>query len=112
MSTPMKCKVRVTIIKELELEFTEQFLDGMTEEEFLKEFSKSLWPVDDMEDVFKYAARMAAAYGSGYTHDGLGLVLCKGGRSSKPADVIFDELDEDIEEEMLELVMPEDLPPQ
>ena len=75
MTPPMKCKVRVTIIKELELEFTEQFLGGMTEEEFLKEFSKSLWPVDDMEDVFKYAASLAATGGGGFSHDGLGLLL-------------------------------------
>jgi len=112
MNKPLKCKVRVTIIKELELEFTEQFLGGMTEEEYLKEFSRSLWPVDEMEDVIKYAASMAATCGGGYSHDGLGLLVQKGGFSSRPPAVIFDELDEEIEEEMLELVMPEELPPQ
>ena len=102
MTTPMKRNVRVTIIKELELEFTPELFCDLTVDEYLAEFSRGLWPVESIEDVFKYAAAMVALYGAGGGHDGLGLVQSDNYVGSKKPDVIFKEIDEEVEVEILE----------
>jgi hypothetical protein len=98
----MKRVVRVTITKEIEIELTPTVFGAMTQEEYLASFCNGLWKVDGIDDVFKYAARMAASHGEGCEHDGLGLL---GGRYTthpRYPDVKFHVLDEDTEEEIIE----------
>lgn len=96
-----KKKVRVTIIKEIEVELTPAVLGPLTEEEYLAEFNAGLFPVSSMDDVIKYAGEMAARYGGGYSHDGLGRVDYDHVTLPKAPDVKFRELDEDVEVELI-----------
>lgn len=98
----MKRKVRVTITKEIEIELTPAVFGGLSQEQYLEEFRKSLWSVDDIEDVFTYAAEMAAHHGAGYQHDGLGLLGASHSTYPRVPDVKFDVLDEDTESEFIE----------
>lgn len=92
--------MRVTIEKEIEIELTPTFFGGMTQEEYLAEFSKGLWPVDSIDDVIKYAARVAAYNGDG-TYDGLGLLERAHSRHSWAPDVKFRVLSDESEEEII-----------
>lgn len=102
MNEPMKRKVRVTITKEIEIELTPAVFGDLSQEQYLEEFRKGLWPVDDIEDVFTYAAEMAAHHGGGYTHDGLGLLSEHSSTYPRIPDVKFNVLEEDTESEFIE----------
>ncbi len=107
MSALMKRTVRVTIIKEIEIELAPTFFGSMTQGEYLAEFSKSLFPIDGIDDIFKFAAQMAALYGGGMTHDGLGLLSEYHSNYPRAPDVKFKLLDEETEEDFVEVVFPE-----
>ncbi|MDT0355669.1 hypothetical protein RJO15_07830 [Herbaspirillum huttiense F1] len=94
--------VRVTITKEIEVELTPTVLGPMTEEQYLAEFNAGLFPVESMDDVIKYAGEMAARYGGGVSHDGLGLVGEHYVTTAKVPDVKFRELDEEVEVELID----------
>lgn len=98
---PIKRTVRVTIEKEIEVELMPSMFGGMTEEEFLAEFRKGLWNVETIDDVAKYAARMAATVGSGVEHDGIGLLSYHYSSYPKEPDVKFREIIDECEEEIL-----------
>lgn len=110
MSEAMKRVVRVTIIKEIEIELTPTFFGPMTQAEYLAEFNKSLFPVDGIDDIFKFAARMAAHYGGGMSHDGLGLLSESYSAYPRVPDVKFEVLDEEDETELVQVVFPEGAP--
>lgn len=95
-----KRTVLVTIEKELEIEFTPAVLNDMTEEQYLAVFRETLWDVESMDDVFEYAAEMAARYGSGFGHDGLGLVGEHYMTYPRAPDVKFRILNESIDKEI------------
>lgn len=97
----IKRTVRVTIEKEIEIELMPSVLGGATEAEFLAEFRKGLWAVESIDDVIKYAARMAAEHGGGMAHDGIGLLDYSHSTYPRVADVKFKILTEDIDEEIL-----------
>lgn len=96
MSEVLKYKFRVTIEKEIEVDLPANFAS----EEYLKDFRAGLWCVEGGDDVAEYAARMAADCGSGYNHDGLGLL--SDSDFPRPPDVRFRELESDMEAEILE----------
>ena len=98
----IKRKVRVTIIKEIEVELTPAVFGPLTHEQYLEEFRKGLWNVNGMDDVVLYAAHLVAIGGGGCTHDGLGLVGSANSTYPRVPDVKFRELDEEIEEEFIE----------
>lgn len=98
----IKRRVKVTIEKEIEIELTPPVFGGMTEEEYLAEFRKSLFHVDGIDDVVLYAARMAACYGEGYNHDGIGLVGSFHSTHPRVPDVKFREIYDEIEAEFVE----------
>lgn len=93
--------IRVLIEKEIEVVFTESLLGGLTEEEYLAEFRKSLWHVESMDEVAEYAARMAATLGGGYSHDGLGLLDHHYSTYPRVPDVKFREVYSEVETEVL-----------
>jgi len=97
----IKKTVRVTIVKEIEIELMPSMFGGMTEEEYLAEFRKGLWNVESMDDIVKFAARMAACYGANHEHDGIGLVGYDHTTHPRVPDVKIHEVDEEIEEEIL-----------
>lgn len=97
----IKRTVRVTIEKEFEIELPPTFFGSMTEKEYLAEFRKGLWAVESIDDVIKYAARMAAYYGGGMEHDGLGLLDSHHSTYPRVPDVKFRELMDESEEEIL-----------
>lgn len=66
--------VKVTIEKEIEIELTPSMFGGMTEEEFIAQWRKSLWDIDSIDDVVTHAASLAADGGIGGLYDGLGLI--------------------------------------
>ncbi|BEV09330.1 hypothetical protein [Methylophilus sp. DW102] len=101
-----KRTVLVTIEKELEIEFTPAVLGDMTEQEYLEHFSRYLWQVESMDDVFKYAAEVAAKFGSGLTHDGLGLVSCHYSKYPREPDVKFREISDECEVEIIQQKQP------
>lgn len=98
--SPMIRAVRVTTIKEIQVELTPAVFGGLSEEQYLQEFRKGLWHVEGMDDIYQYAARMAAD-GGGRQHDGLGLVSESYSRYPRVPDVKFDVLDEDVETEII-----------
>lgn len=98
---PIKRTVRVVIEKEIEIELMPSMFGGMTEEEYLADFRKGLWDVDSIDDVVKYAARMAAYYGGGMQHDGLGLLDAHYSTHPRVPDVKFRDISDECEEELL-----------
>lgn len=98
----MKRTIRVTISKEIEIELTPAVFGPMSQAEYLESFGRDLWPIDGIDDVFKYAAEMAAHVGGGYTHDGLGLVSEYYSKYPREPDVKFRVLDEDTETEIID----------
>lgn len=98
----IKRKLRVTIEKEIEIEIMPSMFCGNTEEAYLKEFREGLWHVDSIDDVIKYAAKVAATGGGGHNHDGIGRVESAYMRKLETeADVYFDEVSDDIEAEFV-----------
>lgn len=89
--------IRVTIEKEITIELPDQKLTP----EFLAEFSASMWPVESIHDVFKYAARMAARELTGYNHDFLGLLDNHNSTWPRVPDVKVWLHDESYEEEVI-----------
>lgn len=104
MSSAMKRIVRVTIIKEIEIELTPAVFGPMTQDEYLKEFNDHLWNIDGIDDIFKYAAAMTAHHGGGLTHDGLGLLDWQHSTYPRVPDVKFKVLTDETEEELVEIV--------
>lgn len=98
---PIKKRVRVTIVKDLEIEIMPSMFGGMTEAQYIEEFRNGLWHVAGMDDVIKFAARMAAVYGAGSEHDGIGLIGYSETTHPRIPDVKFWNVDVDIEEEIL-----------
>lgn len=98
----MKRTIRVTITKEIEIELTPAVFGPMTQAEYLESFSRDLWSIEGIDDVFKYAAEMAASVGGGYTHDALGLVSEHYSQYPREPDVKFRVLDEETETEIIE----------
>jgi len=96
MSDVLKYRFRVTIEREIEVDLPAHFAS----DEYLKDFREGLWYVEGVDDVAKYAAHMAADIGSGYNHDGLGLL--SDSDFPKPPDVRFREVESDMESELLE----------
>lgn len=97
----MKKTIRVTITKEIEVEFTPGVFGPMTEAEYLAEFRKGLWHVDSIDDVFKYAARCAAYGPVPCQQDGIGLIHHRGIGLTQRGDTIVRELSDDCEEEII-----------
>lgn len=102
MSDSMKRKVRVTITKEIEIELTPAVFGDMSQEQYLEEFRKGLWKIEGIDDVFIYAAEMAAQYGGGHQHDGLGLLSEHDSAYPRVPDTKFYVMDEDTESEFIE----------
>jgi len=100
MTKSNKYIVRVTIEKEIEVELMPEFFGEMTEDEYLAEFRKGLWSVDSIDDIVKYAARMAATDGSGI-YDGIGYLTNSVAVTKQKPDVKFRELSEEVDEEIL-----------
>ncbi|MEC5207427.1 hypothetical protein QF022_002383 [Vogesella perlucida] len=93
----IKRKVRVTIEKEFIIEMPSEF----GTEQYLEDFRSGLWHVESVDDVAKYAARMAAYYGGGAEHDGLGLLDSSSSTYPRVPDVKFVELEDYCEEEII-----------
>lgn len=98
----MKRTIRVTITKEIEIELTPAVFGPMTQAEYLESFRRGLWAIESIDDVFKYAAEMAAHHGGGYTHDGLGLLSEHFSEYPRKPDVKFRVLEEETETEIIE----------
>lgn len=94
---PITKKVRVTIEKEIEITLTPKLFGEQSVDEYLQDFRECLWDVESINDVIEYAGRMAATLGGGYEHDGLGTLNTEWHNP----DVIFDELYEDVEVEII-----------
>lgn len=97
----IKRVVRVTIEKEIEVELMPSMFGPLTEAEYLAEFRKTFWDVDSIDDVVKYAARVAATGGEGSQHDGLGLVGHHTSSYPRVPDVKFREISDEYETEIL-----------
>lgn len=100
MSEMIKRTVRVTITKVLEVEFPAEW----GSDENIADWSRSLWPIDDVDDIAKFGARMAATGSEGCSEDGIGLVGQRGitYRGGKTPDFFFKETDEEYEEEIIQ----------
>lgn len=106
----IKRTVRVTIEKVIEIEFTQElfrvFDNGneryLSVDEYLHEFRKSLWNVDNIDDVAKYAAKMAADGCIGMELDGLGLLNDRHSLYPRKGDVLAKVCDEDVETEIIQ----------
>lgn len=96
-----KRTVRVVIEKEIEVEFMPSMLGDMTAEQFLSEFNESLFEVRSLDDVAMYAARMAAYFGGGFNHDGIGLLDTVSATYPRVPDVKYRVLSDDAETEII-----------
>jgi hypothetical protein len=93
----MKKIIRVTLEKEIEIELNhDEFFHGMTEKEYLEEFSKTFWDVKSMDDVYKYAAEMVAIHGSGF-YEGIGEIVSYYLINNKKYAGSYRELNSDVE---------------
>ncbi|MGY3895841.1 hypothetical protein [Aeromonas enterica] len=97
----IKRRVRVTIEKELEIELTPAVFGSQTEAEYLTSFRHDLWDVSSIEDVVTYAASMAAHYGAGMEHDGIGLIGAPHSTYPRVPDVKFHEVSCETETEII-----------
>ncbi len=97
----MKRKIRVIVEKEIEIEIMPSMFIGMTEQEYLDEFSRGFWKVDSMDDIFIFAAKVAAIHGRG-EEEGLGILEPKHMKDMCKADIYFDEIFGDVETEFTE----------
>jgi hypothetical protein len=98
MTDVLTYKVRVTIEKEITVHLPAHFAS----DEYLMDFREGLWFVEDVGEVAQYAARMAAEMGSGYEHDGLGLLSYSYSEYPRVPDVKFEVDYEDVTAEILE----------
>ncbi|ABE45659.1 hypothetical protein [Polaromonas sp. JS666] len=96
----MKKTIKVTIEKVIEIELTPAMFGGMTEAEYIAQFKQGLWHIDGLDDIYTYAARMAAHHGGGIAHDGLGLLSAHYSTHPRVPDVKFRIVDEFTEEEI------------
>jgi len=94
----IKRTLRVTIEKLITVELP----DKVATPEWLAEFNKFMWPIEGIDDVAKYAARMAAIGSTGCELDALGLVDYHYSTYPRVPDVKVWEHDESIEEEVVE----------
>lgn len=97
----IKRVVEVTIVKKIEIELMPSVFGKMTQEEYLNEFSKSLWEVDGIDDVVRYAARVVSDNGDGYQYDGIGLIGHSDSTYPRIPDVKYRVLDEYMEDEIV-----------
>ena len=98
MTEMIKRTVRVTITKVVEVEFPAEW--GSAEN--IADWRRGLWHIDGVDDIAKFAARMAATGSEGYQTDGIGLLGQRGRLyGAKTPDVIFNETHEDYEEEII-----------
>lgn len=95
----IKKVVRVTVEKDIEIELTPELFGEISLEEYLEEFSSSLWEAY-LNEVFKYAARCAFT-GGGYSEDGLGLIARKSLCYPRAPGVIFTVIEDSSEEEII-----------
>lgn len=101
MSEMIKRTVKVTIEKEIEVTFPAEW--GSAEN--IADWSRGLWKIDGVDDIAKFAARMAAYYGSGTSHDGIGKLVSESfAEFEKPGTTFmtFRELYDECEEEIVE----------
>ena len=97
--TTIKRTVRVTIEKEIEIELRPSVFNGMSVDDYLAEFRNSLWDVETIDDVIKYAAIIAADNGQGVEYDGIGLI--DSSDLPRPPDVKFNVISEDTDAEVI-----------
>lgn len=97
----MSRKIRVVITKEIEVEFLPKMFGGYPLDDYLQNFISGLWDVETIDDVFKYAAEMAARHGSGCQHDGIGN-LDRRGLKNDGTDSVFNITSNEVETEIIE----------
>jgi hypothetical protein len=85
--------VRVTIEKEYKIELPASF----SEPEYIKEWSTSLWPIHDVDDIFRFAAEMAATDRVECNVDGLGRFTKHHSGTDRRSESTFEEIFSDIE---------------
>ena len=95
----IKRRVRVTIEKEFDVELTDKMFGDMCREGYITNFCECLWEIDGIDDVVKYAARMVADGGVGYSYDGLGIIRYAG--PNVKAGVLISNMDEDMEVDII-----------
>ena len=85
--------VRVTIEREIEITIP----DNLLTEESLKEFSSYLFDVEQVDDLFKYAAESLFDNNDDYV-EGLGQGRWKGSSVANPlGDILYEQKDEYVE---------------
>lgn len=98
----LKKRVLVTITHEIDIEIPEQFFDGMTEDQFIDEWSKGLWEIDSLDEVFKGAAVHIATRSDGIDLDGYGVIRHKDSSVLKDNEIRFDDDEPVYEVEFIE----------
>lgn len=93
----IKRKVLVTIEKEISVELPAE----LGTEQAIAEWKKGLWDIDSIDDIAMYAAEMAAKYGGGMEHDGLGLLSESHSKYPRIPDVKFDIIVDECETEII-----------
>ena len=93
----IKRKIRVTITKEIEVTLS----NDVESPELQEAWKKDLWHIDGVDDIAKYAAEMAAIHGSGYEHDGIGLLGYSHIQFPRKPDAFFELLHEDTEVDLI-----------
>ena len=88
-------RMRVTIIKEIEVSINN---DSLTSEA-LAEFSQVIYQTDDPDEMFKLAAQQIARFEPSFVE---GLGPCRHTHQKEPAVVRYQELSEDVEVEEID----------
>lgn len=89
--------VEVVITKIIKI----QLADETATPEFHDDWKKSFWNINGTEDIAVFAAEMAAEYGAGTCHDGIGLLGNEYHTHPRKPDTFFQVLDEFVESEII-----------
>ena len=75
----MKYRTVVTTVRDIEIEFHPNILEGKTEKEYLEEFRASFFPVFKWDDIVSFVVEQIAAYDEHFC-EGIGRVESDNGQ--------------------------------
>lgn len=98
VTEPIKRRVRVNIEFEIDITLMPSMFGGKSVEQYLEEFRKGLWDVDDIDDVVRHAAHIAS-FNRDTEEDGIGTMSHES--SDKDTNVKYRIVSEETESEII-----------
>lgn len=103
VTEPIKKRVNVTVEFEIDITLMPSLFAGLSVEQYLEEFRKGLWDVNDIDDVVKHAAALAT-FDKDTEEDGIGTMSHEW--SNKNTNVKYRIVSEETESEIIRDLEP------